>query len=294
MNKRLLPSPLDFAEFVTKVQKRVAPDGMRPIARDDFARGNFSRADPRCARLMGKLLDDYLLVGGMLEAVETFCRHGSLLEARLEARKVQEDMLDRCETGFSRGAPSALAQKAWHVWHCLPDQLVKRNQRFLPSTVLPGTRLADFLPAIQWLEHAGLVLCVPCVSAFRPPMAGYERPGMFTVFACDVGLLAALAKIPIDQPASRRWRFVLLEQFVIEQLAAQHFLVYNRANPRHHTVEWAMEHKGKAIPFSLANGFLRMTVGASTRSVPLWAIDGLPAWLDHQQSIFPSAGEAPQ
>lgn len=294
MDKCLLSRPLDFAEFVTKVQKRAATDGMRPIARDDFARGNFSRADPRCSRLMGKLLDDYLLVGGMPEAVEAFCRHGSMLKARLEARKVQEGMLNRCETGFSRSVPSAVAQKAWRVWHCLPDQLVKRNQRFRPNAVLPGARLADFLPAIHWLEHAGLVLCIPCVSAFRVPMAGYERPGMFAVFACDVGLLAALAKIPIDQPVSRRWRFVLLEQFVIEQLAAQNLLVYNRADPRHHTVEWAMEHKGKAIPFSLANGFLRMTVGASARSVPLWAIDGLSAWLDHQQSTFSSAGEAPQ
>lgn len=168
-------------------------------------------------------LRTYFFIGGMPEAVG----HYAATNERLGVRKIQKEILTAYALDFAKYASAPDIPKLGMIWESLPAQLGKENKKFVFSRLRKNARIRDFENSIEWLEKSGLILRAFRVSTARQPLGAYRENNIFKIYALDVGLLAAMARI--DPPAMiagdrvfREFEGPLVENFVATQLRATH------------------------------------------------------------------------
>jgi len=136
----------------------------------------------------------YYLVGGMPEAVLRHSEdpHGG------HGRTVQRAILDSYALDFAKHAPASDIPKLSLLWESLPAQLARENKRFLFSLAREGARAREYENALTWLANAGLIHRCPLVVTPEIPLKAHSHESIFKIYACDVGLLGALARVPAD------------------------------------------------------------------------------------------------
>lgn len=134
----------------------------------------------------------YMVCGGMPEAVV------AMLESQgLHAiDSILQNILDLYELDFAKYAEPREIPRIHAIWHSLPSQLSKENRKFIYRVVKTGARSKDYEDALLWLEDAGMIYRINSVSKPGMPLAAYEEPEAFKVYACDCGLLRRLARMP--------------------------------------------------------------------------------------------------
>ena len=146
--------PLSFCEFLEAVGKEVLAkniqenniDVLRMLHNDSV-----------------QLLKQYMVIGGMPEAVKTF------IETRdyESAQKIHKDILVSYQNDFAKYTTGNNAAKIMAVWNSVPVQLAKqtrKTKRFFFSDVFPGARSRNLEDAIEWLRLSALIHLVPKVS----------------------------------------------------------------------------------------------------------------------------------
>ena len=148
----------------------------------------------------------YLIVGGMPEAVSRFARNGSFSEVR----EVQAGITDLYVADMAKYATPVETARIRDTWNSIPAQLAKENHKFQYKLVRSGGRASVYSPAIAWLLTAGLVERCMRVSSGRLPLAMHEDVSSFKMYTSDTGLLAARAELDpamvLDAERRRRWR----------------------------------------------------------------------------------------
>jgi len=105
--------------------------------------------------------------------------------------------------------------------------LAKENKKFVFSMLKKSARIRDFENSIEWLEKSGLILRAFRISTAKLPLSAYQERNIFKIYALDIGLLGALAKIDPaamiqGERAIREFEGALVENFVATQLRATH------------------------------------------------------------------------
>lgn len=237
--------PMSFLEFLDATGQSGLSQAIR--ARD-FA--TVSRVAP--ARVE-RCLRDYLVIGGMPEVVRTYAQ---TLD-HVEARRVQEQILSDYDGDFGKHAPARLLERMRMAWRSLPSQLARENRRFVYGLVREGARARDFAESIQWLRDYGVVCKVPRVKALRSPLSSYEDLSAFKLFAVDVGLLGALAHLPVasvldESRLFTEFKGALTEQFAIQELlCARHEPYYWTAERATAEVDCAIDLGGEVVPIEV-------------------------------------------
>lgn len=204
--------PLDFDEYLRGV-------GDAPLA-DAVGAGDWPLLTALRDRLIERLRE-YLVVGGMPEAVATFAA-GAALE---EVRAVQQGILLGYENDFAKYASGAESRRVAEVWASIPSQLARENRRFILGQVRDGARAREFEGALQWLEDAGLVWRVTRCEKPGTPVRAYEDRRIFKLFMHDVGLLGAHAGLdPTVVIEGTRvveeFKGAMAEQYVLQEIVA--------------------------------------------------------------------------
>lgn len=207
----LVLRPMSFAEFL----RATSGD---PIA-DALAHADMARLSSLQDVLVQRLRE-YLVVGGMPEAVEAFRTNGDMDEVR----RIQAQILEGYSSDFAKHAPARILERMRLVWKSLPGQLAHENKKFVYGAVRPGARARDFEESLQWLYDYGAVIKVPRASALRTPLDSYEDLSSFKLFCVDVGLLGALSGLDPSTvlEGSRlftEFKGALTEQYVLDELA---------------------------------------------------------------------------
>ena len=207
--------PLTFGEFLTA-------KGRSDLA-DAVTRGDWSLLDA-VHPMMVTLLREYLVVGGMPEAVQAYLDDESVLSAR----RVQQDILQFFRADFSKHAPAAQLARIWQVWDSIPVHLGRENQKLIWGAVRPGARAKEFEFALQWLTDYGVAHQVPRLTKPGLPLAAYSEDGVFKLFGLDVGLLGAMtgleaSTLALGDAAFTEFRGTLAEQFVLQHIVAHRF-----------------------------------------------------------------------
>lgn len=166
-------------------------------------------------------LKQYYFVGGMPEAVSSFCENRDFQEVR----EIQRRILNAYEQDFSKHAPNAAVPKIRMLWNNIPSQLAKENKKFVYGLVREGARAKEFEAALMWLSDCGLIHCVYRVSAPNLPLKAYADMRAFKVFLSDVGLLSCMTNLGqrtlLDgNEVFKEFKGALTEQYVLQQLAA--------------------------------------------------------------------------
>ena len=203
--------PLGFDEFLAAL-------GMADLA-DLTAKWNPPEPFPEAAhlRLLGQLRD-FLLVGGMPEAVALFAAGGGL-DACAESH---HSILDTYRDDFGKYAGKVPVARLRRLLDYLPLAV---GEKFSYARALPDEPAKTARQALELLTTAGLVNLVRHSDANGLPLGAEADPRVFKPLFLDVGLLNAacgVRDIPLD--TMRDQRFVnegrLAEQFAGQQLLA--------------------------------------------------------------------------
>jgi uncharacterized protein len=216
------------------------------------------------------LLRQYLLVGGMPEAVRHFAHTGHAGQTR----DIQREILDSFVLDFAKHAPPSDIPKLGLVWDSIPSQLARENKKFMFSGVKWGARAREYENALRWLRDSGLIHFCHAVSTSRPPLGHYADHSCFKVYPLDVGLLGAAARTPINLMVQGELPFVefrgaLTESYVAQQLVAAGVpdLHYWRSTGGKAEIDFLCEFDGQVAP-------LEVKAGHSRRSKSLHSYDG--------------------
>ena len=164
----------------------------------------------------------YLICGGMpravLEMLEThdISRVDSILDGILRSY-----ILD-----FSKHAPKADIPKIGEIWKSIPSQLAKENRKFVYRLVRPGARAREYENALLWLQQAGLIYRVNCLSKPAIPLSAYDDVSAFKIYVFDVGILRALSGLEAsalieDNPLFSEFKGAYFENAVLQSLVPQ-------------------------------------------------------------------------
>lgn len=239
--------PMTFSEF------------LRAIGREQYAQavsdGNISLLGPFHDTMID-FLKNYLVVGGMPEAVQNYIDEGNLLKVR----EIQQEILADYERDFAKHAPRNLVPKILEITQVLPRELAKENKKFLFSMIRTGARAAEYEDALLWLEDAGIARRVRRVSAIKFPLSAYVENDAFKLYFVDVGLLGALArldpKIVLDGDALfTEFRGAMSEQLVFSELTAagEHPYYYKKDKPTRE-VDFIIEKENEVVAIEVKSG----------------------------------------
>ena len=166
------------------------------------------------------ILRKYYFVGGMPEAVEYYIKSKDLPEVRA----IHREIIDSYVLDFAKHAPPSDVPKITLIWDSIPAQLAKENRKFIFSAIKKSARARDYENALGWLEDSGLILRAFSVSKGMHPLKGYKNPGNFKIYLLDVGLLGAMANIPIEVLAQANKLFDVYRGAFVENFVAQHLV----------------------------------------------------------------------
>lgn len=224
--------PLDFEEFCWALDEQLAYDIAAECAQ---------RLEP-CPihEKMMSLYREYLLVGGMPQAVERYRMQRSIDLAR-ETQGFIRMLYTATMAQDSEGVDPA---KIAATWKSLPAQLAKStgSTKFMWKYIARGAKAERYASALEWLNQAGFVNLCTQVSgggvggqigghAAQPQtLEAFENPSSFKAYVADTGLLsqaygAGLADItesPEGETTYHQPLFTmgLAENFVMQELVA--------------------------------------------------------------------------
>jgi len=203
------------------------------------------------------LLRQYYFVGGMPEAVKYFAETSN----GRETRQIQEEIIKSYVLDFAKHAPSSNIPKLTLLWDSIPKHLAKENKKFVFSAIKKSARAREYENALIWLEDAGLIYRAIATGTIKHPLGHYADRGCFKVYALDVGLLGAMARLPIDILAGgdrlfNEYEGAFVENFVAQQLMAyfQQPLYYWRSKGGKAELDFLCEFSDRIYPLEVKAG----------------------------------------
>ena len=239
--------PLTFTEFLEATGYRMLAETMReklekaPI---DISAG-----------LLIEKLKEYLVVGGMPEAVKTFAESGDYRKTR----NVQEQILNNYSNDFSKHINAVNIPKVHMLWDSIPAHLSREKKKFIYKEIKTGARAAEFENAMHWLVSTGLVHKVHRVSNPQIPLLRSANREYFKLYMNDVGLLSAKTQIDIStlmMPGNNLFadfKGALTEQYVLQELKAHGNLpIFYWVNDSGIAeVDFLLQYKNEIIPLEV-------------------------------------------
>lgn len=236
--------PLSFGEFLAAVGQEGLAGALR--------RGDRPIIEGYAERYTD-LLKAYYFVGGMPEAVVTYIETKSYDAAR----GVQKQLLFGYQNDFGKHASPLDAERMRQIIDSIPAQLAKENGKFIYSVVRESARARTYEDAITWLVNAGLVIKVPRIKKPGIPLKSYEDYKAFKLFFLDIGLLGALADLPLSALLEKDTFFVefkgrYTEQYVCQQLVSEGFApFYWSAENSSGEVDFLVSLEGQVVPIEV-------------------------------------------
>ncbi len=199
--------PMSFEEFLAAA----GGDGLLDLVRGADA------AHPIAVPLHDRLLEqlrDFVLVGGLPQAVEAWCAERSYLDVA----RIQQDLLATFRDDFSRYSGRIPIQRLERVMSAVPRML---GRKFKYSQVDPEQRAAALRYALDLLCKARLCHRVTASDCTGLPLGAEVRDRTFKVIGLDVGLTSAALGLSSRSMHSVREVSLVNEGGLAEQLAGQ-------------------------------------------------------------------------
>ncbi len=134
------------------------------------------------------LLNDYLVVGGMPEAVNIFIETNNYQEVYATQQKI----LDSYFYDIAHYASAPDKPKIAACYRSIPRQLAREHTKFQYSAIEHGGNSRKFSNSLDWLLGASLIKSCSNVSTPTFPLVAYEKPEQFKIYMHDIGLLTSM------------------------------------------------------------------------------------------------------
>jgi len=198
----------------------------------------------------------YLIVGGMPEAVNSFIDNHDLNMVR----KIQNRILKSIKDDFGRYKDDhgndfineTLKLRAEACLNSMPAQLSKEYKKFQYSLVDSPGKSTDKALGLQYLEDLGLVIKAYNIREISSPLEGVKMPTEFKVYFADTGLLLSqlnygVASNILDGDISA-YKGAIAENMVAQALHSQNIMLYYyRDSSGSPELDFIMEYLGENI-----------------------------------------------
>lgn len=204
-----------------------------------------------------KLYRQYLIIGGMPEAVARFVDTQDYTQVRHVLETIQMDYLD----DMSKYQESSNdIKKTRLTYSTVSVQLSKKNTRFQYKIIKKGARAAEYENAIQWLVSGNLLSQVYRAEHIMKPLDNYKDIDDFKVFLSDMGLLCAQKDLRPDEiffmeEELTDFKGGMTENYVNIQLVINGFRTFFWRNEKGtKEVDFVVALDGKLIPLEVKSG----------------------------------------
>ena len=210
--------PMDFEEFLwamgdemTMPFIRMCFEGKKPMG-------------PMHRKTM-ELFRQYMIVGGMPQAVERYVETRLFKEADMAKRDIL-DLYNRSVGQYARG----YAEKVKSVFDNIPSELQRHEKRFRLSSIEPGARYRSYESSFLWLKDA--MITNMCYGVTEPS-AGMKLTSDQSTFKCymaDTGLLISHAFDEKTIQGEELYQKLMLDKLeinsgmLVENIVAQMFV----------------------------------------------------------------------
>ena len=172
--------PMDFEEFLWAIGDEVTADTIRILMENKRSAGNaMHRSLMRIFRL-------YMLIGGMLQAVETYLADNNL-QAVDEAKR---EIVDLYEEDFTKIDGTGLAGD---VYDAIPASLSGNASRYVLANARAGIKSEQMKELVPDMLSSYTVLIAYHANNPSVGMSLEKDAGRYKLFTSDVGLFVTLA-----------------------------------------------------------------------------------------------------
>ena len=174
---------LDFEEFCWA--NGVGEENISRVR--DCIRGR-SPLGPAYTERFSSLFRDFMLVGGMPEAVQLFVD----TKDYAAVGKVQRNLIESCRKDINRYNDGINRVKTLDCFESIPAQLSQSNKKFTYSRVDGGesrNSAAKYKGNLLWIEGAGYGNLARSLGSVSVPLRGNEIRDQFKVYLSDTGML---------------------------------------------------------------------------------------------------------
>ena len=237
--------PMSFEEFVEADGGKKYLDGLDKLSRE--------REIPELYTIpLEKYYKNYLIVGGMPEAVQTWVNTHDYKSAE----EIQDQILKDYADDFGKHTSSETATKVRLIWDSIPTQIARDNNKFIFSHVKEGARSKELEDALSWLVNAGIVLKLDLVTTPEIPLAGMADSTYFKVYMSDVGLLRRKANVNYrtileGNDAFVHFKGAIAENYVFVQLKCMGITPYFWRTKADAEVDFITDYEGELIPIEV-------------------------------------------
>ena len=199
-------SPLDFEEFLWAAGE----DRLAALIRLAFEESG--RLPEPLHRRAERMFREYMLVGGMPQAVDTY------LEKRNfgEVDKVKRDILALYRNDIAKFGGQD-ANRIRRVFSTLPGQLARHDRKFRLSSLDASARSREYADAFFWLSDACISSTCYNVSDPAVGLALSLDEGSFKCYMADTGLLVAQLFADNGETPHEIYRDILLGKLEINE-----------------------------------------------------------------------------
>ena len=181
--QQLIMRTLDFEEFIWALGAEVnLKEMLAPYV--DGAK----RVPEAMHNSLNKYLQEYMVVGGLPEVVDTYIATKDFYQVHLLQEKILRDYQD----DIAKYALNQDKIKAKQCFLSIPRQLSKENHKFQYSVVEKKATARKFTSSLDWLHNAGLIDFAYNVNSPWFPLKAHVKEDQFRVYLCDIGLLVAM------------------------------------------------------------------------------------------------------
>lgn len=240
--------PLDFEEFVMAC-------GLRHELLDHVQQCWKDRksVDPVVHGKLMELVKLYLVVGGMPAAAQVYLDTKNISAVVAEQQAILREYRKDASKYDKKNK-----LKIERVLDLIPEELNKKNKRFLVADLKDNGRFVRLEDNFIWLEEAGIALGVRSATDPRVPLRLSRDSSFFKLFLNDVGLLAAMyaggiqlkmlsGEVDVNFGA-------VYENFVAQELHAHGFPLYYFSSRKVGEVDFLIEDGGRVEPIEVKSG----------------------------------------
>lgn len=241
--------PLDFEEFLQITN--INDDVIKHI------KESFKNRTPIMEVIHTKMLsafNQYLVVGGMPDAVKTFANTYNLNDVST----IHKDIIDQYKLDFTQYEAEDKKLIISNIYDLVPSELLKQNRRFIVTDLKKGLHFERVESSFLWLYKAGVI--IPAYNATEPriPLKINEKQSLFKLYLSDVGMLTTIygmnTKARILGNDNNFNAGGLYENVVAQELICKNYKLYYYNSNRLGELDFVIEYNGSIIPIEVKSG----------------------------------------
>lgn len=198
----------------------------------------------------------YEISGGMPAATVAMLE-GKGIE---EVETILNGILTSYALDFSKHAPTQDIPRISAIWKSIPSQLARENRKFVYKLVKDGARAREYENGLLWLDQAGIIQKIYCMTKPGLPLSAYDDLAAFKIYLSDMGLLRKLASLPASVFYENNPLYVEFKGALAENAVLQSLVVNFDVKPRYWVssgiaeIDFVLQYKDKIIPIEVKAG----------------------------------------